>query len=87
MKTHPTQSANSFVFGTVAESKTIPTCSGSMIMTSSQTTPRCVAEGKIIQLDPVCASRAQGPSHLEVIDVVHLVEDHPFDISDQVGAL
>lgn len=56
-------------------------------MTSSQTTPRCVAEGKIIQLDPVCASRAQGPSHLEVIDIVHLVEDHPFDISDQVGAL
>lgn len=58
-----------------------------MMMTSSQTTPRCVAEGKMFQLNQVRASSFQGPAHLEVVDVVHLVEDHPFDISDQVGAL
>ena len=36
----PTQSANSNVLGTVALSITMPTCSGSMMMTSSHTTPR-----------------------------------------------
>ena len=38
--TYPTQSANSLVFGTVADSRMILTCSGNMIMTSSHTTPR-----------------------------------------------
>lgn len=39
-KSYPTQSANSFVFGTVAESKMMLTWSGSIMITSSQTTPR-----------------------------------------------
>ena len=38
--THPTHSANSSVFGTVALSRIMLTCCGSMINTSSQTTPR-----------------------------------------------
>ena len=38
--THPTQSANSMAFGTVAESRITLICAGSMISTSSQTTPR-----------------------------------------------
>ena len=47
--THPTQSANSFVFGTVAESKMMLTCSGNMMMTSSHTTPRyeCIRKPKV----------------------------------------
>ena len=36
----PTQSANSQTLGTVALSSTKPTCSGSMMITSSHTTPR-----------------------------------------------
>lgn len=39
--TYPTQPANSLVFGIVADRRMMPTCSGSMISTSSQTTPRC----------------------------------------------
>jgi len=38
---YPTQSANSTVFGTVADRRMMPTCAGSMMITSSQTTPRC----------------------------------------------
>jgi hypothetical protein len=37
---HPTHEANSCVFGTVAESRMMLMCSGNMMMTSSQTTPR-----------------------------------------------
>jgi len=37
---YPTQSANSMVFGTVAESRMTFTCAGSMMITSSHTTPR-----------------------------------------------
>jgi len=37
---YPTQSANSFVFGTVAERRIMLTWSGNIMMTSSQTTPR-----------------------------------------------
>ena len=36
----PTQSANSMVLGVVADKNTTDTCSGSMMMTSSHTTPR-----------------------------------------------
>src|ERR1700722_11636842 len=37
--THPIQSANSLVFGTVADKRMILTWSGSIMMTSSHTTP------------------------------------------------
>jgi len=40
LRAHPTQSANSLVFGTVADKRMILTCSGSIMITSSQTTPR-----------------------------------------------
>ncbi len=56
--TYPIQSANSYVFGTVADKRTIPTCSGSIIKTSSQTTPRLkrsvtIRREKIISINRV----------------------------------
>ena len=39
----PIHSLNSTVFGVVAERKTMDTCSGSMMITSSQTTPRSMS--------------------------------------------
>lgn len=78
--TYPTQSANSLVFGTVADNKIMLTCSGSMMMTSSQTTPRCKVS---------CCERAgytELSSHLGIVYIVNLVENDKFDITNQISA-
>ena len=73
----PTQSANSRVFGTVADRRIMFTWSGSMIMTSSQTTPRC---GCFMYGPHSACTRA----HLCIIDIVNFVEYDEFYISNQI---
>jgi hypothetical protein len=75
LRAYPTQSANSLVLGTVAERRMMLTCSGNMMMTSSQTTPRW------------CQLQLYSRAYFSVVDVVHLVEDDELNVADQVGSL
>jgi hypothetical protein len=64
------------------------TCSGSRMMTSSQTTPRCDGvyrrSARSTQSDEL---RRPELTYFGIVDVVNLVEDNKLDISDQIGAL
>ena len=51
--THPIQSANSMVLGTVALSSMMLTCFGSMISTSSHTTPLCHSTSQYIVIQHI----------------------------------
>jgi len=85
----PTQLANSLVLGTVAERRIKVTWSGSMMMTSSQTTPLCYVNFRAQKGGWSLRDGGKGGGevlNLEIIDVVNFIENNEFDVADEIGA-
>lgn len=62
-------------------------CSGSMMMTSSHTTPRCVGQKGEVSSGARGLRRAVRYAHFKIVHVMDLVKDDPFDVADQIRSL
>lgn len=90
-RSHPIQSANSRALGTVALRRMMETCSGSMMSTSSHTTPRCTRVGRRVSRGAEKTVR-QGPrktprspsAHLSIVDIVDFIKDDPLQVPDDI---
>lgn len=72
----------------VALSKMSLTCSGSMISTSSHTTPRWGGRSRGSGGPPETTPKLfQIPPHLSIIDVMHLIENDPLQLPDDIGTV